>query len=167
MRLFHSPLNNVIYLSIYIKKNYCSLPCPSLTILRLKQKPTLLDLRNDLISFKNVRQFSKLPKMQVRCIIHSLQKKKKKGNASLQHSGFCKSHSCCKKRKMPCNATNQTSLLALSRQLESPTLSCYIRILLNWNIISSLYKLLHQTYPSPKKTTTQWKISVSTVSYRG
>lgn len=78
MRLFHSPLNNVIYLSIYIKKKYCSLPCPSLTILRLKQKPTLLDLRNDLISFKNVRQFSKLPKMQVKCIIHSLQKKKKR-----------------------------------------------------------------------------------------
>lgn len=74
------------------------------------------------------------------------------GNASLQHSGFCKSHYSCKRRKMPCNVTNQTSLLTLSRPPESPTLCCYIRILLNWNIISSLYKLLHQTYPSPKRS---------------
>lgn len=50
---------------------------------------------------------------------------------------------------MPCNATNQTSLLTLSRSLDSPTLCCYTKILPNWKI-SSLYKLLHQTDPSPK-----------------
>lgn len=50
-----------------------------------------------------------------------------------------------------CHAMLQTSLLTLSRPLESPTLCCYSRILLNWNIVSSLYKLLHQTYPSPKR----------------